>query len=1757
MAMKWNWLRCARGALFLGVLLLSGVCGQADTRFIRLRNGAIATPEPDLQRIAPQSRLAEPVVSGLYLLQFTNRVEPNWRESVRLAGHEWVHFIPDNAAIVRLNHARLSDLRALPQVRYIGPFQPKHKVDPRLTAAFAADIRATLPVKLLAANNPDPAQFAAIFRHLTAVRKSHTFSLGTTFGGTVNAAQMRALAQSEAVLWIEPASRMRLVDGMAAKIVAGETETPGSLAELHELGFDGRGVVVSVADSGLDSGDRTDLHPDVAGRVDALIAYGGLPDASDEHSHGTHVAGIVAGNGATGEIDDSGYLWGLGVAPGANLVIQRIFDGTGEYFAPSSNAKLTQDAVRNGAYIGSNSWGDDTAGQYNLDAAEFDALVRDADPDLPGEQPYVLEFSAGNAGPAPQSMDSPGVAKNVIATGAAENNRYEFGIYSSGQEVMADFSSRGPAEDGRIKPDITAPGTWIASMRSIFANDNNAWGPISDYYMYQGGTSQSGPHASGAAAIVVQWYRQTHAGSTPSPALVKAILINSAEDMGTAVIPDTGDLFGDGSDTDSGGIVVGDTAPVPNFDEGWGRIDLVNLIASDRRFQFVEQGTGLATGQSFEKRVVIGPGAQLKVTLVYTDVPGLPAAIPALVNDLDIEVVAPNGALYRGNAFVDGESVAGTPEGDRINNVEGVHIGAPQAGEWIVRVRGDNVVQDVHKRNLPAPEQDFVLVISGQLPAPGEGVVSWDREAYAAPATAGIQLVDSQLAGQSSVTVTVSGSSQTNGMAVKLSAVGANGSFFGTVSLVSGTEAPGPGQFNVKDGDELVVIYHDANPAGDRQSSAKVDLQPPLISGVMSTSQFGRVTITWSTGEPATSIVYFGVTNAVTNLVSVPGFVDQHAVPLPALTVGETYYFHVSSADAAGNVSTNLVDGRLYYRFVAPEPVQALLIYAPESMFADGGLMSDTPYPGIETWTGTLDALSVSYEVWDTSAMGRAPTVAELLPYHVVLWRPEELQALTPGIVASVTSYVQGGGSLFVSSFDLLTRLSEAGASGFSSQVLHVSGYAEDTGANAVAAVPGDPAGAGLAVDLNYDSFPSGLFVELMGIDWPDGPDQLTPATNAAPVFLQENQRVAAVRFPKTGDDSSSGRVVFCAFALEAVPSDAPAPNNRSTLVANALRFLNPELVKGSTIAFDQAAYTVPGNVVVEATDTQRAGQGQVAAKVVNGTQEQNLSLTETPRRGVFRGRFTLNPTTVPAAPGRLPAKNGDTLQAVYVDASNTQTSVDAKVDTVTPVISDVAADAAYNEATITWATDKASDALVRFGESGGGDAFLTRSAYSAELATEHEVGISGLLPDKTYYYKVVSRDDAGNMAVDDASGNFHTLRTLKPITPPWVDNLDQPETGWAVYNDSGQTVAGLPDEFGGDPVTGSDWQFGVPAAAKGVAAHTGTNVWATNLTGDNVDYSYTDLITPAIGLSGGSRATLRYWQYYDFNTPDSSEDDPFADIVMEAAQVALSTDNGSTWKDLATPDALSSDGWEEVTVDIGKYAGQLVRFRFNYQLFTFTSSPRMGWMLDDISVDMSGAAAGSEVRVTNNLSMASFVLQGPGGLQIAGFGLDFRTNAPPGIYTATWQAVPYYIAPAPQTNTLATNALLVFQGAYTFPDANANGISDLWEQHFFGPVAVHPPGTDSDGDGATDLQEFLAGTDPTNPASALRLSEPQLQTNRTVRFEWPSASGRVYQLQVSNDLALWQTVADAQRGTGETLSVTLSALDPRLTYYFRVRVTP
>ena len=524
-------------------LLLSHFTAAGQTKQIRLRNETITTTPASkavaAAQLQAQGLSAKTPASGLFLIQFENTPSPTDRAELQTLGVELLKYVPEDAFVARFNNVSPDKVGGLRYVRWVGPFRPDDKIHPGLSAAarVASPSNQIVAVNILLSPDAKSAEVAGVRSLLASVQHESRLRQGTILRGTLDPARLPALAQSGSVLWIERAPRRKLVDEFASKIVGGDDGNVGTPTVTEQLGFGGAGVTVCVADTGLDTGNTNTMHPDLRGRVTGFKYYGSLTDGSDGYGHGTHCAGIVAGNAATGETDpDTGAFYGLGVASGASLFIERIFDADANEVSPApADGDLTRDAVRAGAQIGANSWGNDVQGEYDIDAAQFDELVRDADASTPGDQPYILEFSAGNAGPDSETMDSPASGKNVIATGASENVpgtlAETYGLYADGPDTMADFSSRGPCQDGRIKPDLVAPGTWIASAASSAAPDEAAiaWSPIDDYYVYMGGTSMSGPHAAGAAAVFVQYYKSLHTNAVPSPALVKAALINSAD----------------------------------------------------------------------------------------------------------------------------------------------------------------------------------------------------------------------------------------------------------------------------------------------------------------------------------------------------------------------------------------------------------------------------------------------------------------------------------------------------------------------------------------------------------------------------------------------------------------------------------------------------------------------------------------------------------------------------------------------------------------------------------------------------------------------------------------------------------------------------------------------------------------------------------------------------------------------------------------------------------------------------------------------------------------------------------------------------------------------------------------------------------------------------------------------------------------------------------------------------------------------------
>ena len=480
----------------------------------------------------------------------------------------------------------------------------------------------------------------------------------------------------------------------------------------------------------------------------------------------------------------------------------------------------------------------------------------------------------------------------------------------------------------------------------------------------------------------------------------------------------------------------------------------------------------------------------------------------------------------------------------------------------------------------------------------------------------------------------------------------------------------------------------------------------------------------------------------------------------------------------------------------------------------------------------------------------------------------------------------------------------------------------------------------------------------------------------------------------------------------------------------------------------------MPSEATVEVADSNLEGSGQITININSDTQTNNipLNLQETLRRGVFRGTFALVQTNTGGALTELRAHPGDFVRARYFDASSNATiTASVPVENTPPDITNVTVETNYVDAVIYWDTDELADSQVEFGES----TLLGRTALDTTPTQFHAVTLPQLEPARTYYFRVVSKDRAGNITVNDNGGALYAFTTLAPLHPPWTDNMENGDAHWTVY-----TV----DES--EP----GWELGQPGALQ-PAAHSPTNAWGSNLNGDFASQIESYLISPAIQLTGGDTAQLKFWHAYDF-TAQSEYD------IYHAGELLLLTDDALEPISLGvfSDDAVD---WEAVEVDLTPHIGKIVYLAWHYFLFSLDAVPRTGWLVDDVSITVTNVPSGT-VQITNNLWQAFYTLTGPTN-RAAGGRSEIITNAPTGQYIIQYADVPYYQTPPTQTNTLASGSTLTFTGNYTLTDANANGIPDPWElENFAGVSSQRTQFTDTDGDGLSDWAEFVAGTDRT-----------------------------------------------------------------------------
>ncbi len=729
---------------------------------------------------APIQSLRKPAgnFSGkhLHLIQFVGPVKPEWRAALQIPGLHLVCYLPENAFLVYGDAAAIAKMQCWAAtnqfVQWDGDYAKDYKIHPAARLVDASgnpQIPATDVFSIQMVDDPaaNVATLTLIGQwQMDAIENEYALLGYRTVIVRLPPAHLPDIAAQPDVISIQPWFEPQKLDERQDQIIAGNLSGlsnslpngPGYLAWLAGVGFTqaqftNSGFVVDLSDSGIDNGTKIPghfgLYPLGDTSQSSRVIYNVLQGRPNSGStlqgcdgHGNLNTHIVAGfddfsNGFP-HADSLGYYYGLGVCPFVKVGSSVVFDPNN--FTYPNYTNLMTAAYTNGARISNNSWGANIDGAYDSNAQAYDALVRDVGASGKNRAMIIL-FAAGNAGPNRRTIDSPGSAKNVITVGAAQNVR-SLSTTNGGEDSAGDsgctsdsdtdaasanniasFSSRGPCADGRMKPDLVAPGTHITggvaqnspppppfgdgSAISCFTasgvcglsgsgttgNPDNFFPLGQQFYTVSTGTSHSTPAVSGACALLRQYFIN-HSNCPPSPAMTKAYLINSTRYLN--------------------GLNANDNLWSPN--QGMGEMDLGTAFDGASRIlrDQLPVETFTAAGQTRTyPGTVADPSKPFRVTLAWTDAPGSTTAKKALVNSLNLTVTAGTN-LYKGNVFKGAYSTNGGAS-DSTNNVASVFRPAGAVTHFTVTITAAQINADAITNGGALPEQDYALVIYNAL----------------------------------------------------------------------------------------------------------------------------------------------------------------------------------------------------------------------------------------------------------------------------------------------------------------------------------------------------------------------------------------------------------------------------------------------------------------------------------------------------------------------------------------------------------------------------------------------------------------------------------------------------------------------------------------------------------------------------------------------------------------------------------------------------------------------------------------------------------------------------------------------------------------------------------------------------------------------------------------------------------------------------------------------------------------------------------
>ena len=610
--------------------------------------------------VAPE--LAAPASSNLYLVQFFAPPLEEMRQAIRALGGDVVRYMADHTHVVRMSAEARDQVAQLSYVRWVGPFHVAYKLSESIRSAFAVGLPESGTDRYsIEAFGRGPAEQEAVKALIEQAGGQVHFitKLGFRMEATLTPAQLLSVVRMNEVHYVH---RWKLEDPEDMDIVR---QISGTNFVEGATGFSGEGVRGESFDSGFQI-NHQDFTPTPIWR-----------SATGTESHGTATYGVMFGTGF-------GNAQARGICPDLEQGFVTRYQVTTQFGGTVTRHSLYQAAVDpfgTVRIVNSTS----SVGPYRT--FFYDSISAEVDDYL-----FLYDLlscqSMSNAGLI-QDVRPQAWAKNIIGVGGI--------VHGNSLSRADDFSdgSTGPAEDGRIKPDLAH---FYDNVTTTYSTSTTGYGTF-------GGTSNATPCTCGHAALFFQmWHEGVWMGRGG-----QANVFDSRAKMATAKAAMVNTAFR--YDWNSGG---------PNGNmwrtrQGWGMVNVQTLYERRNETFIVDEEDLLVPFQTMVYQIQVNPGGPpLNITMVYTDLMGPTSASQHRINDLSLKVTAPDNTVYWGNNGL----LAGnwsTPGGvsNTVDTVENVFIQNPTPGTWVVEVLGDEIVQDSHPETPGVVDADYALFVTG------------------------------------------------------------------------------------------------------------------------------------------------------------------------------------------------------------------------------------------------------------------------------------------------------------------------------------------------------------------------------------------------------------------------------------------------------------------------------------------------------------------------------------------------------------------------------------------------------------------------------------------------------------------------------------------------------------------------------------------------------------------------------------------------------------------------------------------------------------------------------------------------------------------------------------------------------------------------------------------------------------------------------------------------------------------------------------